>query len=195
MSSNSLGFAGVCILVLLGGWLLVSVPNQFTNRLGAWVTRINAFGFIPKWTFFAPIPGTFNYHLIYRDLYQDGSAMPWLEVDWCTGRRWFHAVWHPRRLTTKLIIDSINGLGEVILHMTREGTDVERDPQSLILSTPYVLLLNLVMSMPRQDPCAISRQMAIFQQDPTVTCDAPLDSPRIGKLILCSSAHDFNRPQ
>lgn len=190
--SSSLGLAGLCILVFLGGWLLVSIPNQFTNRLGAWVTRINPFGFVPKWTFFAPIPGTFNYRLIYRDLYQDGSATQWLEVEWCAGRRWFHAFWHPRRLTTKLIIDSINGLGEVVLHLTREGTDVERDPQSLILSTPYVVLLNLVMAMPRQDMSTVSRQMAIFQQDPVNTDDAPSNSPRIGKLILCSSAHNFN---
>lgn len=193
MFFNNLGLSGLFILAFLGGWFLISIPNQLTNRFGAWVNRINPYGFVPKWTFFAPVPGTYNYRLIFRDLLADGLAQPWEEVDWCPGRRWIHALWHPRRLTTKLIMDSINGLAEVLILMVKEGMDVERNPQGLILSTPYVLLLNLVMSLPLQSPSSIAREFAVFQQDPFADRQASVEFARMGKLVLCSSAHELRR--
>jgi hypothetical protein len=188
---SSLGLSGLLILALLGVWFLISIPNQLTNRYGAWVSRFDPFGFVPKWTFFAPIPGTFDYRLIYRDLLADGTPGEWQEVDWCVKRRWTHVLWHPRRLTTKLIMDSISGLGQVVAHMAKEGIDIERNPQGMIVSTPYVLLLNLVMAMPRQNAESVARQMAVFQHDPLAARQAGADFERMGTLILCSSAHDL----
>ncbi len=191
MFLSSLGLGGLLILALLGVWFLISIPNQLTNRHGAWVSRFDPFGFVPKWTFFAPVPGTLDYRLIYRDLLADGTPSDWQEVDWCVKRRWIHVVWHPRRLTTKLIIDSINGLGQVVSSMVKEGIDIERKPQGMILSTPYVLLLNLVMAMPRQNTEAVARQMAVFQVDPLAARQPGVDFERMGALIFCSSAHDL----
>jgi len=192
VSSSSLGLGGLFILAFLGGWFLISIPNQFTNRLGAWVARINTYGFIPKWTFFAPIPGTFDYRLLYRDRFSDGAEGEWQEVDWCPKRRWLHALWHPRHFTTKLIVDSVNGFGEIVNLMVKQGIDFERNPQTLMLSTPYVLLLNLVMKMPRQSPTSVAREMAIFQKDSMAALQAPSDATRMGSLMFVSSAHDLS---
>ena len=191
--TGSLGPGGLCILGLLSGWFLISIPNQLTNRYGRWVNRINPYGFIPKWTFFAPVPGTFNFRLLYRDVLADGSIMQWEEIEWCRKRSWLDAVWHPRRLASKLLIDSISGIYEVVALMAGQGIDIERNPQGLILSTPYVLLLNLVMGMPKQSPSSTARQMAIFQQDPLVARNTPVVAARIGQLILCSTAHGLRQ--
>lgn len=185
----SLGPSGLLILVFLICWFLISIPNQLTNRYGAWVQKINTYGFIPGWTFFAPTPGTLDYRLIYRDVLEDGTTGAWEEVDWCRPRLLLDAVWHPRRYKTKLIIDAINGLALVLAAMKKEGIDVEQEQQGLILSTPYVILLNIVMGIPRQSPGSTARQMAIFQHDPSSLQGTRGGSERIGSLMLCSAAH------
>jgi hypothetical protein len=173
------------------GWFLISIPNQFTNRYGEWVQRRNAYGFIPGWTFFAPTPGTLDYRLVYRDVLDDGTMSVWEEVDWCRPRMWMDAVWHPRRYETKLVVDSINGLALVFAAMKKEGVDVQKDQQGLLLSTPYVILLNVVMRIPRQNSRSKARQMALFQQE-----RASIEGPQRGfesacRLMLCSAAHEL----
>jgi hypothetical protein len=187
----SLGPSGLLILALLTGWFLISILNQLTNRYGAWVNKINVYGFIPGWTFFAPTPGTLDYRFVYRDVFADGTTSVWEEVDWCRPRLWLDAVWYPRRYATKLVVDSINGLAKVVAAMEKEGIDVEREPQGLILSTPYIILLNIVMGIPRQSPSSTARQMALFQQDPLALRNMPGGFERVGKLMLCSSAHSL----
>ena len=185
----NLGLSGLLILALLSLWFLLTIMNQLTNRYGAWIGRINIYGFIPGWTFFAPTPGTLDYRLFYRDILIDGTAGVWEEVNWCRPRLWLDALWNPRRYATKLVVDSINGLAIVLAAMVREGIDVQMEPQGMVLSTPYVILLNIVMSLPRQDPRAVARQMALFQQDSLALRSSPGSAERVGKLMLCSSAH------
>lgn len=187
----NLGPSGLLILALLTVWFLLTIMNQMTNRYGAWVDKINVYGFIPGWTFFAPTPGTADYRLLYRDVSADGTTGPWEEVDWCRPRLWLDAVWNPNRYATKLVVDSINGLAMVVSAMVKEGIDAQLEPQGMILSTPYVILLNIVMGLPRQGPRSVARQMALFQQDPLAARSSPDGSEQVGKLMLCSSAHNL----
>jgi hypothetical protein len=186
---NNLGPSGLLILAFLTVWFLLTVANQLTNRHGDWVRKINSFGFIPGWTFFAPTPGILDYRLVYRDILADGTLGIWQEVDWCQPRRWLDALWYPKRYATKLVVDSINGLAGVLSAMAKEGIDVHQQPQGMILSTPYIVLLNIVMGLPRQSPDSVARQMALFQQDALACKNQPDSSESIGTLMLCSSAH------
>jgi hypothetical protein len=104
---------------------------------------------------------------------------------------WMDAVWHPRRYATKLVVDSINGLAFVFAAMKKEGIDVHRDQQGMLLSTPYVILLNVVMRIPKQSERSKARQMALFQQE-----RGSLEGPERGfenecRLMLCSAAHEL----
>jgi hypothetical protein len=188
---SSLGLSGLLILALLSVWFVLTIMNQFTNRFGAWVNKINIYGFIPGWTFFAPTPGTLDYRLLYRDVFADGTTGTWQEVDWCCPRLWLDAVWNPKRYATKLVVDSINGLALVFSAMAKQGIDVQQEPQGMMLSTPYVALLNIVMKLPRQDAKSVARQMALFQQDAVVLRHFPDSPERMGKLMLCSTAHNL----
>jgi hypothetical protein len=130
-----------------------------------------------------------DYRLFYRDVFADGTTGVWQEVEWCRPRLWRDAVWHPRRYATKLILDCINGLSEVVHAMKKEGIAVEVEPQGMMLSTPYVILLNFVMDFPKQSASSAARQMALFLQDPMVDRGMPGALEKGGKLMLCSTAH------
>lgn len=183
MSLDALGPSGVAVLVLLAAWFLITVPHQLTNEYGKRVKRINMFALIPGWTFFAPTPGMTDYRILFRDRIGE-EYTEWREIEWCRPRRLRDAIWHPARHRTKLIVDCVNAFSTTLQEMQKLGLDVEREPQSWMISVPYLALLNIAVSMPKLAPAATARQFAVIEQKP----NAPTERPR---LIVCSSAHDL----
>ncbi len=130
--------------IVLGGafvlWLLVSVICQLPWRAADVIRRFDLAGLIPFWSFFAPNPGIWDYHLLYRDQLADGTITDWREIPLCEPRRWFHAVWNPRRREKKCLFDLTTGL-------MREA--VKADERTVQLSVPYLALLVYVTALPR----------------------------------------------
>lgn len=182
---SEFGWDAIGACVLFGMWFLVSIPNQFSGERFDWIKRRNGYLLIPGWTFFAPNPGVSNYRYVFRDVYRDGTMSEWAEIDWCVSRRPVHAIWHPGRHRTKLIVDCINGLIITIKDLERKGIDFKENPQTYLLSTPYLALLNIAMQVQPTQAGAVSRQFAIVEQFPASVSLGP-------QLIVCSPPHDLS---
>jgi hypothetical protein len=173
---------GVALACLFSSWLLISVVHQFSTRAGKAVRRHNALGLIPGWTFFAPNPGTIDYRFVYRDG-TDQEFSPWQEIEWCRPRACGHAFWHPDRHRTKLVLDYINALVITIKEIDKMDLPENDGRLSLLVSVPYLALLNIAMTMPRVHGGQF-RQFALIEQSPGRSEQSP-------RVILCSGPHPF----
>jgi hypothetical protein len=133
-------------------WLTLSVLEQLRVILAsfepAWMSRIQArlgqlSALLPRWTFFAPRPGTVDYHLCYRHRLATGEVTRWEEL---LGPEdpWFAFVWNPRKRMRKALVDMVTQLSSLI-------RICEGDTKPLLLSVPYLLLLQLVSACPKPD--------------------------------------------
>jgi len=185
MLTQQLGYGGLCVLAFLTLWFLISIPHQFTNGFGRRIKKLNIFGLIPGWTFFAPNPGISDYRFVFRDIFSEGHS-EWKEVEWCRCRRLVDALWHPQRHRTKLIVDCVSAFVLTVQEMRKLGlaTETEGDTPAWIVAVPYMALLNVTVSMPRASADVRARQFAIIEQKPS----EPSGKPR---LIVCSAPHEL----
>jgi len=145
----------VFVSLVLSCWAVLSVAYQFDVP---WVRRwshYDVFSLLPLWTFFAPRPGQSDYHLLYRDRLADGSTAGWQEVEMVEERQPYSWLWNPEKRSKKVLTDVVQLLIDLAAHS-------QHDRVALILSTPYVLVLNVVMSLPRHAQ-ATHRQFVIAQ--------------------------------
>jgi hypothetical protein len=123
-----------------GIWFLLTMAAQ-VEPIGRRLWPFDSFGLIPKWTFFAPNPGHFDYHVLYRVYGSSCEAEPigqWQQLRILTHGTVIPFLWHPRRRVTKSILDAVNGL-IIAMRVFRE------QPDMLQLTTEYMLLLHLVV--------------------------------------------------
>lgn len=131
--------------LLLGGWLVASVVNQFSTDWFRRVARWDVLGLLPRWTFFAPNPADEDVHVIYRDL-ADAERQVWGSgrvLSKAPAPAWRRWLWNPGRYERKAIIDLANGL-----RSSRQA--VADQPRALCLTTPYVALLDWVSQQPAE---------------------------------------------
>jgi len=121
-------------------WLLLSAACQIPCRFTTRIRKFDLAGLIPNWPFFAPVPGTCDYYLLYRDELADCSLTDWREVPLCDDRRFWHVIWNPRKREKKALFDLTAALmGEVS----------EDKPELIQLSVPYLAILTYISSIPR----------------------------------------------
>ena len=92
-------------------------------------------GLVPGWSFFAPNPGTFDYHLLARARSPDGSTGPFTEIA-APRSRLRRTFWHPEKRVRKVIFDCCQDL------VTLRGPDRAGAEYTLA----YLTLLNLAAS-------------------------------------------------
>jgi hypothetical protein len=130
----------IAVVILYVVWVGATIANQFHSRCPAWIRGLDVFGLIPVWTFFAPNPGMTDYYLLYRDRLPDGSLDNWRKVElkpWENGFR--VALWNPTKRKQKALSDMVGGLIRLAKHRERKG---------LIVTVPYLLILNFITSRP-----------------------------------------------
>jgi hypothetical protein len=123
------------LAVLFGSWLLISALAQVevvVPRLRT-IRRFDLFSVVPQYNFFAPVPGTKDFHLLVRSTTQNGEFSRWLELTSVPGRRWWNCLWNPDRRVRKALFD--------------HATTLARESQAcsltaLQISIPYLVLLN-----------------------------------------------------
>jgi hypothetical protein len=143
------------IAVVLAAWLVVSILSQFSFKWFERVRHRDVFGLLPLWTYFAPNPGQSDYHLVCRDKLADGRLSQWREVEINEPRKWYSLLWNPEKRGKKVLVDAVQVLAELV---TTSGAQ----KSALMLSTPYLLALNVVSHLERE-PGATHRQFAIVE--------------------------------
>ena len=140
---------------LILAWLLLSVIGQMPCELTQRLRALDMAGLIPNWSFFAPIPGTCDYFLLYRDELTDRSLTDWREITLCDDRQPLHIVWNPRKREKKALFDLTTAL-------VREARTDAID--AVQLSVPYLILITYISSLPRAYPTR-STQFLLMMTD------------------------------
>ena len=111
------------LALILAVWFVLSALNQI-NPISARLGPYDPLGLLPRWTFFAPHPGIYDYHLLYRECESLETQLgtmemveaakhlvgPWTQVPAiCPGSARF-MLWNPQRRVTKTITDIVAGL-------------------------------------------------------------------------------------
>ena len=147
-------FTDFAIGIVLSIWFVLSILNQFSFRWFEFIQQFDRLGLLPIWTFFAPNPGQTDYHMIYRNMYADGSCSEWAEVEIPTRNGLVASVWNPDKRIVKAIDDAVAGL----IQLMRE----KGERSEFLLSFSYLFLLNFVSAV-NKDNDAASRQFAIVE--------------------------------
>lgn len=171
---------GITISTLYIAWFAISVAAQVSDRVSAEFPRMSMFALVPHWTFFAPRPGVHDVHLLYRDRSATGENGTVSCVPTIRRRRLFHAIWNPRKYNNKIVSDCSDSLFDELLYLEKHS----RDPRTVLLSTPYLMLLNIAMSMPLSVG-AVARQFIIAQ---SVQCGSRIDR----EIIFVSEYHKLD---
>ncbi len=162
------------VVAALGTWLVLTAACQLPLRRLARLQVLDRFGLIPRWNFFAPSPGTSDYHLLVRDHFADGVAGQWQELD-LRGPPRTHAaaLWNPDKRTPKALFD-VTGM------LIRCAGAREAPDKTVSLSVPYLMLLNAAASRPCP-PLAVGRQFLLMKTD------GPGGAPQ---LLFMSNMHE-----
>ncbi len=144
------------LATFLGGYWCLSAYCQRKSIGEKAIRAFDPFGVIPYWNFFAPTPGIWDYSLLYRDRLQSGGHTAWREIQLCTPRTAVDWLWNPGKREKKALFDIITAL-------MQSAQDVK--PDHLVLSVPYIVLLDYVSSVPRPY-AAEATQFLLMAEEP-----------------------------
>lgn len=139
---------GLCFAAWFAASCLRQFPGEKVDRWCAW----DVVGILPVWRFFAPVPGPFDFHLLYRDRGADGVVTDWTEFQPVPRRRWSTMVWNPDKRLRKAMLDLSQELARA---------QSKQPPEQIMLSVPYLVLLQFISALPRAAPVA-QTQFAIM---------------------------------
>ncbi len=134
-------------------WAVISCIAQFSSDRLIFLKQADWFSLIPQWTFFAPIPGTSDYHLMFRDRYISGDYTEFREIDLTSPRKLMHTIWNPDKHNEKILSD--------VVHTFAQMAGKIESPQ-LMFTIPYILILNYV-SNTEHVPNANATQFTIVE--------------------------------
>jgi len=174
--------AGAAASALVAIWLVATAAMNLPGsdrllRRSSSSSRL--YSLIPKWAFFAPRPVTHDVTLLYRDrMTGGGRALSAWSVAINVPRRnlLFQMVWNPSSRSSKAVSDASN-----MLIASIHQSNATPDDKSLMVSVPYLILLNRVCAFARP-PDAEARQFVLAQHT-----DADDDLV----LIFASGFHRF----
>jgi hypothetical protein len=161
---------------LLGLWFIVSCIAQLPSSLAKRMFAFDFANIVPRWTFFAPTPGTSDYRVVFRDrstadeLWQPFRELPLYQA----GSNW-RCFWNPGKLHSKIISDLVPLLLRDVLARQNES-------RAVMLTWTYMTVLEYVSNQPPNGACI--RQFAVFE---STGCDAP----RHLNLLFVSQEHQL----
>ena len=150
-------------------WFAASIfwQFQYKSKTADQIKSYDILGMVPNWTFFAPNPGTSDYHLIYREQLEDKSITAWTEIPLTSRRLTLDWLWNPQKRKNKLLMDCVSSLAQVAMNMQQLKPQPENYNQ-LCLTIPYLLILNLVCNNKQiliTSENTLYRQFAIIKTD------------------------------
>jgi hypothetical protein len=127
------------VAAIFGTWLGLTIAFQFMPPSPRWLRHINLLPrhVIPKWTFFAPIPGGVDYRVVFQDFRAvDDPVGNVREIPLHVGRSTIHAIWNPTKRARKAVSD----VAQVI-----QSDPLRTAGPHVQTATPYLAILNVVM--------------------------------------------------
>jgi hypothetical protein len=125
---------------VLSTWIVATLASQFNHPWSRQLALHDPLRLLPRWTFFAPRPGTTDYSIIYREIGEDDSPAQFVELVIPT-RTLRSALFNPYKRQRKTLHDLANSLGRLQL-------SDQWNSQTIYMSLPYIALLNFLSSQP-----------------------------------------------
>lgn len=125
----------IAIISFFSVWLVATVINQFNYNWVRVLREIDIFHILPRWTFFAPNPGTSDYHILFRQMDDDNNISEFHEVPVYGKKKFFTFLWNPQKRAKKSLID-------LSVDMKRLVSINRLNPENIKLSFNYIAFLN-----------------------------------------------------
>lgn len=143
-------------------WFVATALSQDPTRTHSGFRRFDPTGiFIADWRFFAPVPGTHDHHLLYRDVLPGDATTDWREIEQQRGRKAIQMLFYPSRRGDKAITDAVGSLLKN-LHASEPGPLTKNAIQ---VSLPYLALLNFVTRQVSHAPTAVTTEFIIARSN------------------------------
>jgi hypothetical protein len=159
-----MGVTDVVVVTVAAAWVAATVLGHLPDEvLGPRLTQRLHAGvlawLVPSWNFFAPVPGTHTYTLLYRDESPGGQLGSWREVPVAARRGWTRGLWNPSKTGSKAVLD-------LSLELARTVRATEHEPLLVRISMPYLTALALVDALPHAAG-ATGTQFLLLQRSPS----------------------------
>ena len=153
--------SSIVLTLGFGLWVSLTLINSTQRGTGWLMQRLGPMHiFIPKWNFFSPHPGQYDYYLLFRDKRIDGSVTDWQQIEGVNGEPGLlRPLWNPAIYRSKLLFDIAANLTSNVKQFNEEkirsvltgertvGTDsdlVSVDLGAIELSVSYLTVLHYV---------------------------------------------------
>lgn len=164
----------VVAIVFFALWLLLTIFNQFNFKWVSQIKKQDIFHLLPSWTFFAPNPGTSDYHIVYRTMDDNKNVSAFIEIPLLNDRRLTHAFWNSSKRVKKVLTDLV-----MILKKSCAAEDMKKE--KLQVSFSYIALLNFLTHLERSTSVKFI-QFAILESK-------GYNDPGPPQLLICSAFH------
>jgi hypothetical protein len=171
-----------CIVSFFVLWFAASVALYVPGPWQGPIRKLAAWSVMPAVTYFAPDPVDVDFHLVFRDVLLDGTTGSWQEVPFENPRP-LSLLWDLSKRQQRALLDATSELSRLASEVAPACRSGER---MLLLSFPYLFLLNLVAHQPRARG-ATHRQFVIVQSQ-------GFGNERRLSLGIASELHALDRP-
>ncbi|HEY0889238.1 MAG TPA: hypothetical protein VGE38_06465 [Nocardioides sp.] len=154
----------VALACIFGAWLALSVIGQFQAPKTDALRRYDVLQLLPIWTFFAPNPGSSDYHVIVRDRCGDGTLTEWRDAMPIPAQTVTSWLWNPKKRQQKVLVDAVSSLAELCAPSSQRGIPPERRGRVLLITSPYLVVLNMVVHCVEHAPGAATSQFALVER-------------------------------
>jgi hypothetical protein len=138
----------IFVCLFLGTWILITIITQFSeNKITKYLPKF-LISFIPKYTFFAPLPGTQDYSLFIRYKTKDDLLSNWKDLNpYQEKRNWYAFLWNPKRRVDKSFFDlTITFLSIYNSFHDKDSNDYRI---KLLTSVPYLMVISYISNLPQ----------------------------------------------
>jgi hypothetical protein len=152
----------VIILIVTGWFLCTIIVNLNKEDCLDFLPEV-LLRFLPLWTFFAPNPASTDFHLVYRNMDNNGEISDWNDARiLLEPRKVLHAIWNPYKRAPKALVDHMQILLNLYFGLKSKYKE-EQSLNSLMLTSSYLHLLNYINHLTKE-PENKSRQFAILEK-------------------------------
>jgi hypothetical protein len=173
-------YADLFVALLFAVWFLLTAVGQLGVPLARRIRSWDVCMLLPSFRFFAPTPSVHDLHLLYRDHLASGGVTRWYEVPAARPPQWINPVWNPGRRQNKALFDTTQ-------HLARQINENRASPKAIVVSIPYLALLNYVSALPR--PHLVSSTQFLVMRTDRLKGGEPLTF-FVSSRHAIESAHD-----
>jgi hypothetical protein len=168
-------------------WLGLTIVFQFMRPSPRWIKhhKLIPKHVIPKWTFFAPSPGSVDYRIVFQDYRAEEEPVGNIrEIPLHVQRSILHAIWNPDKRRRKAFFDIAQQLQQLQQMQPLQQDRIRGIGLGIQMTTPYLAILNVIMEpKPTSSEARYRRFLIVFTTG--------FDGATVPQPVFASNFHPF----